>query len=84
MSTSARKRLMRDFKRLQNDPPASVQAAPLGGIKIIEYMMIVIIRCLVPILSVSTVSPGSIPLRRSAIIKHYSVVYVKDHTLHVN
>ena len=31
MSTSARKRLMRDFKRLQNDPPQGVQAAPLDN-----------------------------------------------------
>ncbi len=30
MSTNARKRLMRDFKRIQNEPPVGVQAAPLG------------------------------------------------------
>ena len=31
MSTNARKRLMRDFKRIQQDPPAGVQAAPLDN-----------------------------------------------------
>jgi ubiquitin-conjugating enzyme E2 A len=31
MSTSARKRLMRDFKRLQNDAPSGIQAAPLDN-----------------------------------------------------
>lgn len=31
MSTVARKRLMRDFKRLQNDPPQGIQAAPLDN-----------------------------------------------------
>ena len=29
MSTPARRRLMRDFKRLQTDPPQGVSAAPL-------------------------------------------------------
>lgn len=29
MSTAARRRLMRDFKRLQSDPPQGVQGAPL-------------------------------------------------------
>jgi ubiquitin-conjugating enzyme E2 A len=29
MSTPARKRLLRDFKRLQKDPPLGIQAAPL-------------------------------------------------------
>jgi ubiquitin-conjugating enzyme E2 A len=28
MSTPARKRLMRDFKRLQHDPPAGISGAP--------------------------------------------------------
>ena len=28
MSTAARRRLMRDFKRLQEDPPAGVSGAP--------------------------------------------------------
>lgn len=28
MSTPARRRLMRDFKRLQNDPPQGVSGAP--------------------------------------------------------
>ena len=28
MSTPARRRLMRDFKRLQQDPPAGVSGAP--------------------------------------------------------
>ena len=28
MTTQARKRLMRDFKRLQNDPPAGISACP--------------------------------------------------------
>ena len=31
MSTAARKRLMRDFKRLQKDPPVGIQAAPLDN-----------------------------------------------------
>ena len=31
MSTAARKRLMRDFKRLQKDPPVGIQAAPLDS-----------------------------------------------------
>jgi len=31
MSTAARKRLMRDFRRLQNDPPAGVQGAPMDN-----------------------------------------------------
>jgi ubiquitin-conjugating enzyme E2 A len=31
MSTSARKRLMRDFKRLQKDAPVGIQAAPLNN-----------------------------------------------------
>jgi len=29
MSTAARRRLMRDFKRMQTDPPAGVSASPL-------------------------------------------------------
>ena len=29
MSTSARRRLLRDFKRLQNDPPSGVTGAPM-------------------------------------------------------
>ncbi|CAJ0828769.1 20179_t:CDS:2 [Entrophospora sp. SA101] len=28
MSTEARRRLMRDFKRLQNDPPGGISGAP--------------------------------------------------------
>ena len=28
MSTAARRRLMRDFKRLQQDPPIGISAAP--------------------------------------------------------
>ncbi|RYG63226.1 ubiquitin-conjugating enzyme E2 [archaeon] len=31
MSTAARKRLLRDFKRLQKDPPSGIQAAPLDN-----------------------------------------------------
>lgn len=31
MSTPARKRLLRDFKKLQKDPPTGVQAAPLDN-----------------------------------------------------
>lgn len=31
MSTPARKRLMRDFKRLQQDPPAGISGAPLDN-----------------------------------------------------
>ncbi|KAI3500788.1 hypothetical protein L1887_36613 [Cichorium endivia] len=31
MSTPARKRLMRDFKRLQNDPPAGISGAPVDN-----------------------------------------------------
>ena len=31
MSTPARKRLLRDFKRLQKDPPSGIQAAPLDS-----------------------------------------------------
>jgi len=31
MSTQSRKRLMRDFKRLQNEPPPGIQAAPLDN-----------------------------------------------------
>ena len=31
MSTSARKRLIRDFKRMQNAPPQGVQASPLDN-----------------------------------------------------
>jgi ubiquitin-protein ligase len=31
MSTAARKRLMRDFKRLQKDPPIGIQAVPLDN-----------------------------------------------------
>jgi len=30
MSTSARRRLMRDFKRMQTDPPAGVSASPIS------------------------------------------------------
>ncbi|BFZ57137.1 Ubiquitin-conjugating enzyme E2 2 [Savitreella phatthalungensis] len=30
MSTSARRRLMRDFKRMQQDPPAGVSASPVA------------------------------------------------------
>ncbi|KAI4092084.1 MAG: hypothetical protein Q9173_004325 [Seirophora scorigena] len=30
MSTSARRRLMRDFKRMQTDPPAGVSASPIA------------------------------------------------------
>jgi len=29
MSTSARRRLMRDFRRLQSDPPTGISAAPM-------------------------------------------------------
>ena len=29
MSTSARRRLLRDFRRLQNDPPSGVTGAPM-------------------------------------------------------
>ena len=29
MSTSARRRLLRDFRRLQNDPPSGITGAPL-------------------------------------------------------
>jgi ubiquitin-conjugating enzyme E2 A len=31
MSTAARKRLMKDFKRIQNDPPSGVSASPLDN-----------------------------------------------------
>eukprot|EP00301_Raphidiophrys_heterophryoidea_P014630 c23064_g1_i1.p1 GENE.c23064_g1_i1~~c23064_g1_i1.p1 ORF type:complete len:174 (-),score=40.84 c23064_g1_i1:64-516(-) len=31
MSTPARRRLMRDFKRMQKDPPAGINAAPLDA-----------------------------------------------------
>ena len=31
MTTPARKRLMRDFRRLQNDPPSGVQGAPMDN-----------------------------------------------------
>lgn len=31
MSTPARRRLMRDFKRLQEDPPTGVSGAPTGN-----------------------------------------------------
>ncbi len=31
MSTSARRRLMRDFRRLQNDPPSGISGAPLDS-----------------------------------------------------
>ena len=31
MSTPARRRLMRDFKRMQNDPPEGVNGAPLDN-----------------------------------------------------
>ena len=31
MSTAARKRLMKDFKRIQNDPPQGVSASPLDN-----------------------------------------------------
>ncbi|EEH41160.2 hypothetical protein PAAG_03446 [Paracoccidioides lutzii Pb01] len=30
MSTAARRRLMRDFKRMQTDPPAGVSASPVA------------------------------------------------------
>jgi ubiquitin-protein ligase len=30
MSTAARRRLMRDFKRMQTDPPAGVSASPIA------------------------------------------------------
>jgi ubiquitin-conjugating enzyme E2 A len=30
MSTTARRRLMRDFKRMQTDPPAGVSASPVA------------------------------------------------------
>ena len=33
MSTAARKRLMRDFKRLQSDPPAGIQGTHSINIK---------------------------------------------------
>ncbi|CBJ33165.1 hypothetical protein Esi_0435_0014 [Ectocarpus siliculosus] len=31
MSTPARRRLMRDFRRLQNDPPSGVTGAPMDN-----------------------------------------------------
>ena len=31
MSTAARRRLMRDFRKLQNDPPTGISGAPLDN-----------------------------------------------------
>lgn len=31
MSTAARRRLMRDFRKLQNDPPSGVSGAPMDN-----------------------------------------------------
>lgn len=43
MSTSARKRLMRDFKRIQNDAPSGIQAAPLGNNDMSTLITVVIL-----------------------------------------
>lgn len=41
MSTPARRRLMRDFKRLQNEPPPGIQGAPLdNNIMVYKYIYI--------------------------------------------
>ena len=50
MSTPARKRLMRDFKRLQQDPPAGISGAPydnnitLWNAVIFGYLLCVILK----------------------------------------
>jgi ubiquitin-conjugating enzyme E2 A len=31
MSTAARRRLMRDFRRLQSDPPSGISGAPMDN-----------------------------------------------------
>ncbi|EFA84855.1 ubiquitin-conjugating enzyme E2 [Heterostelium album PN500] len=40
MSTPARRRLMRDFKRLQNDPPAGISGAPMEN-NILQWQAVI-------------------------------------------
>ena len=44
MSTAARRRLMRDFKRMQTDPPAGVSASPIADNVMTWYAFIAIRR----------------------------------------
>ncbi len=41
MTTPARKRLLRDFKRLQKDPPTGIQAAPVDN-NIMQWQAVII------------------------------------------
>jgi ubiquitin-conjugating enzyme E2 A len=56
MSTPSRKRLMRDFKRLQNDPPAGISGAPHDNN--IMLWNAVIFGCVLPGNSGSSPSPS--------------------------
>ena len=40
MNTPARRRLMRDFKRLQNDPPEGISGAPNGN-NILQWQAVI-------------------------------------------
>ena len=42
MSTAARRRLMRDFKRMQTDPPAGVSASPIADNVMTWYVSLVL------------------------------------------
>ena len=47
MSTPSRKRLMRDFKRLQHDPPAGISGAPQdNNIMLWNAVIFGLVRCL--------------------------------------
>lgn len=41
MSTAARRRLMRDFKRMQTDPPAGVSASPISDNVMTWYALLI-------------------------------------------
>ncbi|KAK7560260.1 ubiquitin-conjugating enzyme E2 2 [Phyllosticta citricarpa] len=44
MSTAARRRLMRDFKRMQTDPPAGVSASPIADNVMTWYASPIVLR----------------------------------------
>ncbi|WEW62041.1 Ubiquitin-conjugating enzyme E2 2 [Emydomyces testavorans] len=52
MSTSARRRLMRDFKRMQTDPPAGVSASPVADNVMTWYVFAIGNLCALRLLTV--------------------------------
>ncbi|KAK7605769.1 putative ubiquitin conjugating enzyme [Phyllosticta paracitricarpa] len=54
MSTAARRRLMRDFKRMQTDPPAGVSASPIADNVMTWYASPIVLRLVGSHASMST------------------------------